>query len=109
VGHYAQYRKRGSHAPNPHTLAAPPAPTLSLVGEIVTFTANGGNDTGGRFITEESHDGGSTWSEDYISNWFPTLDENRSSFSPPSKLRTKERGNGLNYAGDSAWSNVLTI
>ena len=109
MGHWAQYRKRGTHAPNPHTDTPPPAPVLTLVGEIVHFIAQGGTDAGGRYVTQESHDGGVTWPDDYIANWAPDLTENRAAFTPPSKIRTAERGNGINYFGDSAWSNILTI
>lgn len=107
MGRYAQARRRGGTPPTGPGIPAPPAPVLSVDDGSVHQHAQGLNDDGGRVVIYATDPGDINWLEFGNEVWVSNQDWGVVGLFEDLILRAKEVGNGVDYVGDSEWSNVL--
>jgi len=108
MGKWSTYRRRGSHNGS-SALGPPPPPVLSIEDGDMTVTTASASNVGGTFFLQLAAAPGE-WEEldDYPWQLLPLEVLEDGEFGP-GDYRVRESGNGADYIGVSAWSNIIVV
>lgn len=107
MGRYAQARRRGGVGGAGGGLLPPPAPVLVNIAGHVSQRATGLDDTGGRMQLQQREGGTEEWAEAGDEPWAHEFDWGVVGLFEDNELRAREVGNGVDYLGNSEWSDIL--
>jgi len=109
MGKWAQSRKRGSSAGPVITLPAPTKPALADIDDAITQSAQGTPDVGGIITLESAPTALGPWTPVNTAPWQDVYSWGDHADYLGLVLRCKETGNGVDFAGDSEWSEILVV